>query len=267
MPSIDTTIPHFSEFESVLIIRENPVSVLNQLTSLHSILNYRLTPQPVKMIRDAYFDNSQGFLQKKRVNLRIRETNGTVLISVKSGTKMTRVGGIKRKETELPWSDSNLAKIAKELKLEHFPTRHTHQSSHLRPMEALGQLGIQIIQERQTRREARHITSETDPTHRVIAELAIDHVTYHFRDQDVSIQEVEVEARDKNSWSTVRDVTEKLLSTYQPALQRWVHGKFVTGKAIETLLRAGTLQSLLSETGLTPAGFDTLDRLIRSERS
>ncbi len=262
MTRISATLPTSSELEAVLVAKENPEEITKKLAGLRSILNYRLIPNPVKLIRDTYFDNADRSLGKRNVNLRTREINGDLLISVKSGARMT-LRGIKRRETELPWSNSNLARAAKALNLQPLPGTPTTQSSELEPREALAGMGLMVVQDRRTRREARDITSELDPTGLVLAELALDRVTYQFGDQAVSIFEVEVEAKTKSS-SIIKDVTEDLLSTYKPMLQRWAHGKFVTGKAIEKLLKDGTLKDMLSETLLNPAGFDRLDHLIRS---
>ena len=260
-----TNSPHPNELESVLIVTENPPTVLKQIAGLRSILNFHLKPKPVRLIRDTYFDKTDGSLRKRRVNLRIRQIDGTVLVSVKSRARITR-GGIQRREMELAWSNSALATIVKQLKLESPSLSPNSQSSHVEPAQLLASIGMQIIQERQTKRQARDITSELEPDDSVLAELAIDHVTYHFENHNVSIFELEVEAKAKGSSSTVRDVTETLLSTYQPALQKWSHGKFVTGDAIERLLRAGSLQNYLDDNGLKPAGLDAIDNAIRSRR-
>ncbi len=258
-----SAFPSSSEVETVLIVRDNPEEVLRNLAGLRSILNYRLKLLPPKTIHDTYFDTAKRSLQKKRINLRIREINGAVFISVKSGAKLTQ-GGIRRKETELPWSNGNLARTARELHLKRLAETNATQSPDLGARGSLVEMGLQVTQERQTRREVRDITSELDPTGLVLAELALDRVTYHFQHEDVSIFEVEVEAKAKNSALMVRDVTEKLLSTYNPMLQRWTHGKFVTGNAIGRLLRTGVLQGLLNDSVLRPEGLDSVDHFIRS---
>ncbi len=259
------TPPPSRELEAVLIVRESSETVLKRIAGLRSILNYRLEPKPVKMIRDTYFDTPDGSLQKKRTNLRIREINGTLFISVKSSSRTTQSGGIQRKETELPWSSNTIQTITRKLKLKPSPRRAISESTEARPAESLFEMGLQIIQERQTRREARDITSGFEMTGLALAELAIDQVTYHFQDQQVSLLEIEVEAKAESSVSVIRDVTEDLLSMFGPALRRWMHGKFVTGKAIEMLLQAGTLQPYFEDSSLKPEAFDAIDNLIRSK--
>ena len=260
---IRSSLPSSSEIEAVLIVRENSDEVLKQLAGMTSILNFRLIAKPTKVIRDTYYDTSSGRLQKKSINLRTREVDGNVLLSVKSGARMTW-GGVKRKETEVPWSPSSLAMTLKALKLRALDTG-TSGGFDKDPRETLLKMGLFVVQDRQTRREARNIVAERDPSRQVLAEMVIDRVTYSFDGKAVTFHEIEVESKTRDS-SAMRNVTRELLANFRPSLQAWRHGKFVTGKVIEKLLREGGVEGLLSGSMLTASGFDRIDRLIRSGR-
>lgn len=52
MTEMGATLATSLEAGAVLIVKENAVEVLKQSASLHSILNYHLTPKPVKTVRD-----------------------------------------------------------------------------------------------------------------------------------------------------------------------------------------------------------------------
>lgn len=263
MTRIRPTLPSSSEIEAVLIVRENPDEVLKQLAGLTSILNYRLIPKPLKVIHDTYYDTPRGSLGNKSVNFRTREINGDVVLSVKSGARLTW-GGVKRKETQLPWSQSNLDKTVEALNLQNLDSGRVLEFYEA-PKETLTRMGLRVVQDRQTRREARDITAEADPSQSVLAELALDRVTYSFDDMAVSLCEVEVESKTKGS-SAMRNVTRELLANFRPALQSWSHGKFVTGKAVEKLLTEGVIEGLVRGTILTAAGLDRIDQFIRSGR-
>jgi len=67
-------------------------------------------------------------------------------------------------------------------------------------------MGLEIIQERRTRREARNVVRKGKTPALVLAELAIDRVIYTFKDTKLGLSEVEVEAKSSRSLATVRDI-------------------------------------------------------------
>src|SRR5881409_2123004 len=100
----------------------------------------------------------------------------------------------------------------------------------------------------------------------VIVSNAIDRVTYHIGNYNISIFEVEVEEKAKGSSSVTSDLTKALLQAYQPSLQKWSHGKFVTGLAIQRLLETEPADNLLGQDRLKPEALGTIDRALRSTR-
>jgi len=259
------TLRGSSEVEVVLIIQRDFDAVLNQLASLRSILNYRLEPGPSKTIRDTYFDTADQHFRKQGTNVRIREIDGAFFISTKWGARRTLRGATLRREVEVPWSGLALQSLIKDLKLEVGRGSPWNQFSEPAPTESMKAIGLHVIQDRKTKREVRNISSKSKPT-LALAELAIDQVTYHIGTHKASIIEVEVEEKAKKSSSVVRDVTKALLHAYQPALQKWPHGKFVTGLAIQRLLETESANNLLDHDRLLPEAFNRIDQTARSWR-
>ena len=261
----DSSLRGTSEVEAVLIIKGDVDAVLKELAGLRSILNYRLEPGQSKTIHDRYFDTIDRRLRKRGANLRIREMDGSLFISVKSHTRRTLRGATARREIEVPWSKQNLLSLIKDLELEAdlaFPER---QFSDADPLAAMEATGLQLVQDRETRREVRNVSSVRKPD-LVLAELAIDRVTYHIGNYNISIFEVEVEEKAKGSSSVISDLTKALLQAYQPSLQKWSHGKFVTGLAIQRLLETEPADNLLGQDRLKPEALGTIDRALRSTR-
>src|SRR5207247_10774726 len=134
------------------------------------------------------------------------------------------------------------------------------------PSSTLKALGLQVIQERRTRREARDVVGRSENPPSTLAELAIDRVTYSFQDVKVGFSEVEVEAKSPRGLANVQAIANALGSKYQPLLQQWFHGKFVTGLAIGKLLKIDGLQSYLVKSNLGPKALEIVDRTIRDRR-
>jgi len=248
-----------------LIIKGDVDAVLKELAGLRSILNYRLEPGQSKIIHDRYFDTIDRRLRKRGANLRIREIDGSLFISVKSHTRRTLRGATARREIEVPWSKQNLLSLIKDLELEADLALPERQFSDADPLAAMEATGLQLVQDRETRREVRDVSSVRKPD-LVLAELAIDRVTYHIGNHNISIFEVEVEEKAKGSSSVISDVTKALLQAYQPSLQKWSHGKFVTGLAIQRLLETEPADNLLGQDRLKPEALGTIDRALRSTR-
>ena len=265
MRNSDSSLRGSSEVEAVLIIKGDVDAVLKELADLRSILNYRLEPGQSKTIHDRYFDTIDRRLRKRGANLRIREIDGSLFISVKSHTRRTLRGATARREIEVPWSKQNLLSHIKDLELEADLALPERQFSDADPLAAMEATGLQLVQDRETRREVRNVSSVRKPD-LVLAELAIDRVTYHIGNHNISIFEVEVEEKAKGSSSVISDVTKALLQAYQPSLQKWSHGKFVTGLAIQRLLETEPADNLLGQDRLKPEALGTIDRALRSTR-
>jgi len=261
----DSSLRGSSEVEAVLIIKGDVDAVLKELADLRSILNYRLEPGQSKTIHDRYFDTIDRRLRKRGANLRIREIDGSLFISVKSHTRRTLRGATARREIEVPWSKQNLLSLIKDLELEADLALPERQFSDADPLAAMEATGLQLVQDRETRREVRDVSSVRKPD-LVLAELAIDRVTYHIGNHNISIFEVEVEEKAKGSSSVISDLTKALLQAYQPSLQKWSHGKFVTGLAIQRLLETEPADNLLGQDRLKPEALGTIDRALRSTR-
>jgi len=261
----DSSLRGTSEVEAVLIIKGDVDAVLKELAGLRSILNYRLEPGQSKTIHDRYFDTIDRRLRKRGANLRIREMDGSLFISVKSHTRRTLRGATARREIEVPWSKQNLLSLIKDLELEADLALPERQFSDADPLAAMEATGLQLVQDRETRREVRNVSSVRKPD-LVLAELAIDRVTYHIGNHNISIFEVEVEEKAKGSSSVISDVTKALLQAYQPSLQKWSHGKFVTGLAIQRLLETEPADNLLGQDRLKPEALGIIDRALRSTR-
>ena len=265
MRNSDSSLRGTSEVEAVLIIKGDVDAVLKELAGLRSILNYRLEPGQSKIIHDRYFDTIDRRLRKRGANLRIREIDGSLFISVKSHTRRTLRGATARREIEVPWSKQNLLSHIKDLELEADLALPERQFSDADPLAAMEATGLQLVQDRETRREVRNVSSVRKPD-LVLAELAIDRVTYHIGNHNISIFEVEVEEKAKGSSSVISDLTKALLQAYQPSLQKWSHGKFVTGLAIQRLLETEPADNLLGQDRLKPEALGTIDRALRSTR-
>ena len=265
MRNSDSSLRGSSEVEAVLIIKGDVDAVLKELADLRSILNYRLEPGQSKTIHDRYFDTIDRRLRKRGANLRIREIDGSLFISVKSHTRRTLRGATARREIEVPWSKQNLLSHIKDLELEADLALPERQFSDADPLAAMEATGLQLVQDRETRREVRDVSSVRKPD-LVLAELAIDRVTYHIGNHNISIFEVEVEEKAKGSSSVISDLTKALLQAYQPSLQKWSHGKFVTGLAIQRLLETEPADNLLGQDRLKPEALGTIDRALRSTR-
>jgi len=235
-----------------------------KIARLTSIADYRLFPQDPQTIHDIYFDRQEGELQTKKLALRIREVGETHWIALKGPSQPTDVG-VRRLEIEEPWSREALTSVIKELVDRRIEVPQPRDFDPEHPLDVVDNLGLEIIQDRQTHRQVRHIIFREEDRTRLLAELAIDSVVYHIDNQAVRHYEVEIEAKIRHEGPTVIKTTiESLVRMYGPALRRWKHSKLATGKAIERLLHEGALKGLLNtRNNLKPAAYDMIDSRIK----
>ena len=244
-----------SEYELVLMVRSrDPTVVMEKISALVSLGNYRLTTRENQNLRDVYFDTKDRSLGRRRLNLRLRYLTNVVRITLKQSPRLFTRNRNERRETELDWSFASLSKILQEIsgrgiRLE---SRNPGKND---PVDVLKKLGLVVIQDRETKRKPREVVSVQGE---ILAELAIDSVTYHFDGANIMLDEVEVEAKSKNGREALDEVAKNLIVLFGPELQRWKSGKLSTGMKIERLLRDGRLNGLIQEGRLKQDAYDLL---------
>ncbi|HVH14720.1 MAG TPA: CYTH domain-containing protein [Candidatus Angelobacter sp.] len=261
LPARENIPPSEFESEIALIIKDGTDHTRKELAKLQQILEFDLRPKPPRIIRDTYYDTSENSLRQRKISFRTRKLGGTMLIATKSDVRRISGNIIRRRETELPWSLDSVRLLARTLRLS--PLKMS--ISEFRRNSAsrtLASIGLNVIQERRTRREARDVVERGKIPASTLAELALDRVTYYFQDLEVGLSEIEVEAKSPGSLPLVQQIASSLISKHQPILQQWFHGKFVTGLAIGKLLKIEALQRHLVKGNLGPNAFDVIDRTI-----
>jgi len=251
------------EIEAALIVyADAPQTVEQRLAELRKLSAFRLRHRDAETIEDTYFDTTDRSLQARLIALRIRRLGGTSLLTMKADSHPA-LAGEDRLEIESDLSPSVLHNVMSEL-------RNRGVGMPASPGElgsadsstVMASLGLEEVQTRVTRRIPRDVVArgpETQP----LAELAIDDVTYRFRDGRVRLLEVEVEAKGKGDACTVEQVTASLQAAFPSQLRPWPYGKLPTGKAIQELLADGKLDGLISEDRiLRPAAYEQIARFL-----
>jgi len=229
------------------------------------VSEYDLKPKPSQAIQDTYYDTKERFLREKRITLRIRRMDDRLLLSTKSYIRRIAGDIIQRREMERPWSYSSIRLLARNLKL-NIPMMSSTKFQNLPLSRVLATMGLEVVQERLTRREPRDIVIRDQVPVSILAELAIDRVRYAFGDITVGLSEIEVEAKAARSLSRLREIVDALVSRYSPFLQQWFHGEFVTGLAIQKLLKTKAFRSSLLNGDLGPEAFRLIEREIQSRK-
>jgi inorganic triphosphatase YgiF len=251
------------ESEIALIIKDNSDHIRKELAGIRRIMSYDLTPKPSQFIYDTYYDTGEKLLRGRKTTLRIRKIDGALLVSTKSDIRRIARNIIRRREIERPWSYDSIRLVATTLKLK-TPTVSVSQFQSVPVSNTLATMGLEVIQERRTQREARNIVASRRTPVSTLAEFAIDHVTYTFGKITVELSEIEIEAKAPRSLSPVREVADTLVSKYGPYVQQWFHGKFVTGLAIQSLVKTKALQSYMLNGELAPGAFELIESAIGS---
>lgn len=257
------TMDRGREIEAALMIcTDAPQAVEQRLADLQTLAEFRLLPRATETIADTYFDTTDRSLRTRLISLRVRRLNGTPLLTLKADSHPAPVGE-DRLEIESSWSPSALQNVVSELRNRGVNVPVSPGELHSTdPREVMASLGLEEVQARVTRRMPRDVLArgpETQP----LAELAIDAVTYRFRDARVRLFEVEVEAKGKGDASTVERITESLHGEFPAQLRLWPYGKLPTGKAIQELLADGKLDDLIGEDDvLRPAAYEQIAKLL-----
>ena len=244
--------------ETLLVYSEHPEIVIEKLATLRELSGYRLLPQKMITLQDTYFDTPDRKLAAKRFSLRLRKTDKTTLITLKGPPKPIPCGGQKRLEIEEIFSPKALFEIIRDLRSEGLNISYPDQNTILSP-DKMNTLGFVVVQNRTTDREIRNIVSGEKEHTVLLAEMVLDSVVYHFSDLKCRHFEIEIEAKQNQDLTVIKNCIEALLENYGAELRHWKYGKLLTGMIIEKLAKKGKLEGLWAKDNkLKPAAYDKL---------
>jgi inorganic triphosphatase YgiF len=229
-----------------------------RLVALRSVGSHTLVPEDPLRVNDAYLDLVGGELGRQRIGLRLRRSDGGVRLTLKADSHDTSTVS-DRLEIEAPWGRGVVDDVFAELSRHGIAVPRPASVDGRDPLDILAGAGFAPVQVRELSRIPRAVV-RTSGGLEPVAEMAIDTVTYHLDGEDLSLREVEVEAKGPGGLDVVEEVTAALLAAFPGQLRRWSHGKFPTGEALRDLHASGDLAGLLDGSGgLHPPAYDIVD--------
>jgi len=256
--------PQESEI-ALAISSHEPQEILERIASLRALPGYQLIPGDSMDMHDLYFDTRDRALDPLRLALRVRETGPTALLALKGPEEKVDSGLVVRLEIEEPWSQAVVTKVISELAARGIQLSEPESiPDHVRPREVLEDLGFEVIQDRETRRQVRNITPRDKENGPVLAEMDIDSVVYRLGEEEIRHYEVEVELNPETEVGTIAQVRDALTKELGDGLRRWAHSKLAIGFALEELRIKGALEGALDPEGnLKPAAYDRIDEYLK----
>ena len=249
--------PH--EVEGVLLVRAgDQEAAAAKVAALEAVGRFRLRHRPAQRIRDTYLDTGDGALGAARVAFRVRELDGSPLLTLKADAVRSGLAA-QRLELEAPWSAAALGMVLEELRRRGIELPEPPETGGAgEPLADLAGLGLRPTQTRETTRTPRDVLDKGQAGGRV-AELTLDDVGYQLPAGTARLLEVEVEAKGPGGMETVNDLLEVLAAAFPDDLVPWPYGKLATGRAVERLLADGRLDGLLDPAGrIRPAAHELL---------
>jgi inorganic triphosphatase YgiF len=249
-----------TETETTLVVAsENPEELLSKIGKVSSIYDYQLLPGGTVILNDYYFDYPSCDLSSRKWALRIRQIDDHYGIAAKGPSWDTGPGVLERVEIELEWSPDAFDKLSDLLARHGLFISGLHASRISEdPLEVLRNVGLIVIQKRQTVRTVRHVRSSKKDL--VLADLTLDRVIYHFESRTLLHHEIEIEFKAKEAYSAVQFLRQYLLGLFPNELRKWRYGKLATGQAIEALIGEESFKESLSDDYLKPASYVLIER-------
>jgi inorganic triphosphatase YgiF len=253
-----------TETETTLVITsEDPEEILSKIARISSINDYELLPGGALTLNDYYFDNPAGDLSSRKWALRIRQIDEYSWIAAKGPSRETGPGFLERAEIEFVWSPGASDKLSSLLaRLGLFISGLHEGRIGEDPVGVLIDVGLVVIQKRQTVRTVRHIRSTGKDL--VLAELDLDRVLYHFESRALLHHEIEIEFKAKEDGSAAQLLVQHLLKLFPTKLRKWRYSKLSTGRAIEVLMGEEAFKEAQRGDHLNPATYDLIERYLNA---
>ncbi len=222
------------EHEVTLVIcSDNPDAVMDSIELIGSIGEYRLVPSGTSLIRDLYFDTRDRVLKAAQWALRLRETQGKHLLTLKGPSRHIGNGIHERFELELSWSREAFEEILTEIVRNGLASPDfSHIASN--PVRAMEAAGFEIVQTRETSRRILNVRKGADSE--VLAEFALDKVLYQFERGVILHHEMELESKSESGILVIGSIMSHLDGIFHREIRVWPHSKLATGWAYERLL-------------------------------
>lgn len=254
------------EVESAVLIRAaEPAAIASRIAKWTTLEEFRLIARATEAIEDDYVDTAERALAARRIALRVRRVDGAARLTLKGPGPRTNGAAENRMEIEAPYSVGAATRVLRALSdLGIAMPRRTASRTWKRPADFLRALGLVAVQKRTTRRMVRDVALAEDPNRKVLAELAIDTVTYSIRGTRVRLCELEVEARRPEGVRVANRLPALLVAGAPDALKPWKYSKFAMGRAFEALAEEGKLaRHVGAGDWFTPRGFDELEKRLK----
>jgi inorganic triphosphatase YgiF len=248
------------EVEGVLLVRAgDQEAAAAKVAGLEAVGRFRLRHRPAQRIRDTYLDTGDGALGAARVAFRVRELDGSPLLTLKADAVRSGLAA-ERLELEAPWSAAALGAVLEELRRRGIELPEAPEGAGAgEPLADLAGLGLRPTQTRDTTRTPRDVLEGGGAAAGPVAELTVDDVGYRLPAGTARLLEVEVEAKGPGGLETVNDLLAALAAAFPDDLVPWPYGKLATGRAVERLLADGRLEGLLDPAGrIRPAAHGLL---------
>jgi inorganic triphosphatase YgiF len=251
-----------TEIETTLVVLgDEPQNFMEELSAHKAIGPYHLTSRGIKVFTDTYFDTVERSLSGKGIALRTRDTEGSVIFCIKQGEHILGTGTAIREELELPWSRQCLdhaAHIIQDPLISLIKVPSPMDS----PTQCLACLGLFPIQSRTTKRLVLDVSYAL--REETMAELALDEVSYSISGCSILHYEIEVEAKGPSGETHLVRFTDLIRQTYPARLMRWDHNKFITGIAMEELIKDGRIASIPGRmTRLSRSSYGVIDAFLK----
>ena len=247
-----------AEREAKLVIRDaRPEAIADAVAALDHLAGARLVSAGEVALRDVYFDTPARALSGRGDALRVRVADDETLLTLKGSSREVDPGVLEREEIEEPWSAAALDRVRALLTARGIALGVAPAAGE--PVAALRAMGLEALQERETHRRLRNALGGGGA---VLAELAIDAVTYRLDAGAVRHHEVEIEAKAPEGAAYLPRALEALRARFGASLLPWLHGKLETGLAIPRLLAAGAARPLVIGGCLTPDAYPRLAEIL-----
>ena len=239
----------------LIVLADDAAAVFAQVADLPHLGGLHLVAGRIFELTDTYFDTKDAALRARGVALRLRETGGRTLLTLKVAGRVDASGIATREEWEVPYSARSLEELARRLVglgIEAGTPKGT------RPEDALRAAGLLDLGSRATRRTTRDAVGDNES---VIAEIALDAVSYSLPRRRVTHFEIEVEGK-AGGIEEVAGLFGALRTTLGEAVRTFPYTKVAIDQALRELERNGELDEMLQGDRLVPRAYERIESML-----
>ncbi|MDQ7784207.1 MAG: hypothetical protein RDU20_15085 [Desulfomonilaceae bacterium] len=247
------------------VASEDAHHVMEEIAGLSQLANFGFSRIDKQTTYKQCLDTADRSLEGQDLELRLVRIGSEHRVELVQLSRDGILGNEDQPEYRALWNRATLGALSKKLRGCGIDVDRSLQAMFKRsPQEALKLIGFASVQEQLTQRLLHHVVSFNERGLNVKAKFVLEWTQYRISERVIRHHRLAFAHVTPDSPFVVEAIVDMLAHLYGETLRVWHYENTATGRAIDSLLKAGLLQGLTRTECLPKKAYDEIDSFLSS---